>query len=701
MSDQYCHRFLVAFFLCALVPAAGAQSVAAPDPSQWKCANCPQYQGVGGAFTVGVGDVSDNAFRFGDYTGLDSDGPYLIFASDIPYRSTDGRYLDLSVRNLGLDTRAVALEGGRQGRYELGLSYESIPHLLYDNTSTPFLGAGSASLSLPADWMRAGSTRSMPLDTTLQPVAIKSKRETYGFGFQWLATHQLAASVDYHRREKNGTQMLGATFLTASSILPAPVDYRTDEIDAGLSYGGERWFARLAYYGSFFSDRNVAVTWDDPYYGFTPAQTQGRISTPPDNAYQSIGLSGSYRFAGATQLTGSLSSGRATQSDAFVAATVNPDLGAPANPARALDGKVNTLDFDTRITSSLRSGLRLKAEYRRSRRDNRTPQMLYTQAETDVFIDDTRMNVPYGFENERGQLEGDYRLRHWATLRAGVERRVVKRDLQEVARTEEDKAWGRVTVTPHPRIDVSGEVSQANRDGSDYRVLDNAGLPQNPAMRLFNMADRDRVAGRLHIDVRPTEWLSVGLEGELARDDYPQTLLGTYDADHDAYTLDLSAAFPKQVSLYALASQEQERSKQRNSESGGENPDWFAVVTDRTRSYALGFKAAHLHGKYDVGVDLTRSRSTGRTGLQALAPAPPFPDLLTRVDAARAYLRFPLRTRIDLQVGYVYERYRSANWSIDGLTPDTVANLLALGAASYDYDVNLISLSAQYRFDAQ
>jgi MtrB/PioB family decaheme-associated outer membrane protein len=361
---------------------------------------------------------------------------------------------------------------------------------------------------------------------------------------------------------------------------------------------------------------------------------------------------------------------------------------------------VDTIDFDTRLTSRLRSGLGLKAEYRLARRDNRTAQQLYSQVETDVFLDDQQMNLPYGFEQEHGQLEGDYRLRHWGNLRAGIERRIVKRDLQEVARTEEDQAWGRVTITPHPGIDATAEISQRNRDGSEYRLLDTGGLPQNPAMRLFNMADRDRAAGLVHVDLRPNDWLSFGVEGELGRDDYPATLLGTYDADYDAYTLDISAAFPNRVSLYVLATREEQRTKQRGSENG-DVPDWLAAITDVTRTYAAGITAARLRGKYDIGVDLTYSDADGRTALDTDAPAPGFPDLRTRVTSMRAYLRFPLRAAVNLELGYVHESYRSANWPFDSVFPDTVANVLSLGEESYHYNVDLLSLSAQYRFPEQ
>jgi MtrB/PioB family decaheme-associated outer membrane protein len=691
-------RGLAALLLLAAVHVAGAQAPAELDPARWTCSSCPQPAPIGGGLELGAGYVSDPSFRFGDYRGLEDDGAHLILGGDLAFDGGAGRFLDLSLLDLGLGSRSIEVEGGRQGRYELTLRYAEIPHLLYDSTQTPFAGAGTSSLTLPAGWVSAGSTRDMPLAATLADAGIDTIRESYGLGLEWTATRRIDWSVDYRRHEKNGTEMLGAPFVAASSVLPAPVDYRTDEIDAGVRYRGERWFARLGYYGSFFSDADSSIRWDNPYQPFTPSLSEGRTSTPPDNTFQSVSVAGDYRIGSRTRFTGTLSAGRATQDEAFLPATINPDLivAGPATPG-SLDGEVKTFDLDTRVSSSLRSGLRLKAQYNLRRRDNDTPQQLYAQVESDVFVGEARLNLPYGFDHDRFALEGDYRIRRWAALRAGVERRVVERDLQEVERTEEDRAWGRVSITAHPRVDASAEISQQERDGSEYRLLDDHGLPQHPAMRLFNMADRDRSAGQLRIDVRPTDWLSLALEGERGRDDYAASLLGLYDADYDAYMLDLSVALPSRVSLHALGVREEHRTEQRGSERLVV-PDWLAIVQDVTDTLGLGIAAARVRNKVDLGLDLAWSRSRGRTALDGAAPAGAFPDLRSRVESARAWLRFPLRAAVDLELGYVHERYRSDNWPIDGVEPDTLSSVLTLGEESHRYDIDLISLSARYRF---
>ncbi len=68
-----------------LLGALGALSittgtpVAAADPSQWTCETCPfEEPGVSGSVDVGVGVVTKESARFGDFTGLDRKGGHLI-----------------------------------------------------------------------------------------------------------------------------------------------------------------------------------------------------------------------------------------------------------------------------------------------------------------------------------------------------------------------------------------------------------------------------------------------------------------------------------------------------------------------------------------------------------------------------------------------------------------------------------------------
>ncbi len=47
-----------------------------------------------------------------------------------------------------------------------------------------------------------------------------------------------------------------------------------------------------------------------------------------------------------------------------------------------------------------------------------------------------------------------------------------------------------------------------------------------------------------------------------------------------------------------------------------------------------------------------------------------------------------------------YESFDSEDWSLEGVQPDTIPNVLSLSADPYDYDVFVISLGFSYALGA-
>src|SRR5512141_1536124 len=125
------NQLLLLGMLSALPVAAAAADGAAPaavDTSQWKCESCKFEQGVSGTLDVGAGSVSDKSAEFGQYNGLGKDGGYFIGDGSVRSRGDDGSYWNLNASNLGLDSRAVDAEGGKQGNYKLRFKYDETPH---------------------------------------------------------------------------------------------------------------------------------------------------------------------------------------------------------------------------------------------------------------------------------------------------------------------------------------------------------------------------------------------------------------------------------------------------------------------------------------------------------------------------------------------------------------------------------------------
>ena len=61
---------------------------------------------------LGIGYVSDDAYKFGRYNGLQEEGPFLIGNIDVEEFYEDGRFWNIHATNLGLDSRY--LRSGRR-----------------------------------------------------------------------------------------------------------------------------------------------------------------------------------------------------------------------------------------------------------------------------------------------------------------------------------------------------------------------------------------------------------------------------------------------------------------------------------------------------------------------------------------------------------------------------------------------------------
>jgi hypothetical protein len=162
------------FGALSLLSLAAAQAVAGVDTSNWKCESCPFEQGVQGALDAGVTAVSGKSAKFGEYNGLQRQASTAVLGGEVRYRGAEGMFGNLTATDLGLDTRSLVADGGKEGVYGLRFAYTELPHRLSDGTQTPFLGVGSANLSLPAGFP-AADTATMPLAASLQPVELGVK----------------------------------------------------------------------------------------------------------------------------------------------------------------------------------------------------------------------------------------------------------------------------------------------------------------------------------------------------------------------------------------------------------------------------------------------------------------------------------------------------------------------------------------------
>ena len=62
---------------------------------------------------------------------------------------------------------------------------------------------------------------------------------------------------------------------------------------------------------------------------------------------------------------------------------------------------------------------------------------------------------------------------------------------------------------------------------------------------------------------------------------------------------------------------------------------------------------------------------------------------------AEARLRYEFRSGVAVNARVYEEAYRAADWAIDGVAPDSIRNVLALGRSSPRYRNRLVAVSVE------
>jgi MtrB/PioB family decaheme-associated outer membrane protein len=682
-----------------VLTAAGAASAEEADTSRWKCESCPYPKGTSGSVDVGVGDVTQDSAKFGDYTGLQRKGPYLDLGGTASRRGDDGYYADLTATDLGLDSRRLVGQAGREGLYSLRVGYAEIPRHLTDGAATPFLGSGGGVLTLPAGFP-AGSTATMPLASTLQPIELGYKYKRFDLGGSLIAGQDWGIRVSFRHDARDGTKPTSGSFFSTVSQFAAPVNQTTDQLEVSAAYSTRRLQATLGYQLSTFRNDNEGVAWANPFFPVTAGATSGQLALAPGNQFQQVVGSAGYDITPTIRVSGDFAVGRMTQDAAYLAPTLNAVLAptVPALPVQSLGGRADTFNGGFKITAAPLEGLRLIASYARDRRDNRTPIQSYQAVVTDMFVDATpRSNTPFSFTQDRFKLGADYRGPGSLRWSGGAEQDNRQRSYQEVVTTRETLLWGRVVGQPRDDLSLSLKLAHSWRDNSVYGTSVWFGFAENPLLRKFYLADRLRDSAEGRAEFTVNEKVSLALSATYANDDYNHSAVGLTSARSWNLGADLSYAISEQTQVHAYAQGEWIRSRQSGSEAFS-IPDWTGETKDSFDVLGVGLRHAAIPNKLDIGADLTISRSRSDVAVDNSANAPAFPGATTSLDSLKLYATYKLKDNLSVTGSYWYEHYDSQDWHLDGISPGTVPNLLAFGAQPPRYNVNVFRVAMRYRF---
>ncbi|MGB5678352.1 MAG: MtrB/PioB family decaheme-associated outer membrane protein, partial [Gammaproteobacteria bacterium] len=643
-----------------------------------------------------------------------SNGAFLVGDIDAKRFFDDGRFYKVRGTRLGLESRYLRLEGGKQGRYKVFLLWDELPNYIDNTVRTPYQGIGGTNLTLPS-----GFDINTNLDANLNLFELKTKRERIGAGASFIPKERWQFDVDASHETKKGVNSTGSVLGTggtglignsAISFLPQPVDYETDKVNAKLFYTANSGQLELAYHASLFNNANESLTWENP---FAPTTSFGRMSLAPDNEFHQVSLNAGYNLPYKSRLTGVLSTGRMTQNQDFLPYSVNSTTADL--PRSSLDGEAWLTTAQLKLSSVPLTRLRLNAELRYNERDNKTPVSTYNYVIIDSGQTATAENAPYSYENSRFNLNANYRFNALTSLRGGYKYNQMKRENSHRAKTEENTLFAKWKVKPVSHVDVELYGEAGSRDGSDFVIPTGT----NPALRKYNLADRDRTMVGAAVDYMATERLYLHARADYNKEDYKNTVVGLTEATRPVVTLDFSYQVRDNISTYGYYTYETIESSQNGATvtvaatpgpgvppSATATPtgvNWQADFEDVFDTVGIGAEWSGL-GRWDIGADIVYSQSTGKINMRDLispGTESQYPDNNTDLTSIKLWTDYHHSEKLVYKLSYWYEKYSEDNWAIDGWSPydpAAVQNTLLFGNQTLDYDVHVITASASYRF---
>ncbi|MEX1032522.1 MAG: MtrB/PioB family decaheme-associated outer membrane protein [Cellvibrionaceae bacterium] len=703
---------------------------------------------------VGIGHLDDEAFRYGRYSGLVDDGwiPWLNFElrATPQWNSADAGYWIVQGRDLGLDTVFFQAEAGEYGNQALTLQYREIPHYFFEDGQTPFRSVDTSRWILPDNWqVTDATTQTMTsLAANLMPVEIDHQRQRLDLHYQKQLPAAWQFEAEYRREIKQGHRplaaMIGSTGGNArSAILPSEVDFETDIMQLGLRHVGAKSTFGMSYYGSFFSNNENRLVWQNPFgqqvqwaAGVAYPDGQGQLAQEPDNSAHQLRLAGSYAFTPITHASLEVGYGKMFQNDDFLPYTINDTLGVPAPLTRdSLEGEIQTLSADLRLSTRPMTKMHLVARYRLDDRDNQTPRLLYrpvagdSQDQVDAL--EGILNRPYSYRQQTATIDARYRATSRVRIETGYQIEHTERNYSEVNDNREYTVHLGTTLRILDNVNLNLGYRYSERRGDDYegnRPLIQAHLPgtvaaedfeNHPLLRKYYLADRQRDRIQFRADWFASERLTLGLQTAYNRDDYLDDYFGLNQVTLSSYTVDLSYLVGDNFHIAGFFSVDhyaQEQSGRSFTAAPGQADDparnWWVDTADRftTANITAEYEQVQqrfaflrgwgLQGDLDLGVELSDSRTRGDVDSEtgSALNAAPLPDIESRLRYYRLYGSYAISQAGTLTVTFSRELYSSDDFRLDDVDPGTMQRVLSLGEESPDYAINWLGFSYRHRF---
>lgn len=661
-------------------------------------------------------DIRDGAFldRFRLSKGTDS-WIFLGEAFDVGYR--DQRY-------------AAAFE--RFGRLKAGFLWDQIPLFITDQAQSLQRNQGGGVLVIDDPIQQSiqnAATANKPLlltdaISTTEAFDLRSRRHMALFDFAYSADRYTDIKVNVRNTQRKGSHLQSFGLLSSpggspSQELAVPMDNRTTDIDAVVEYARSRGLVTAGMNASWFDNNLPTVQFDNPLRITDAVSNPSRGLAPmwPSNSRVSFVLSGTYKLPARTHLLGNVSIGQATQDEELVASTVNTALVAPPLMRGTAEARADILSMVYGVNSRPLENVWLNARYRYYDYANKTPHFEARQLVGDASLGSALWETePLSVRNHMLDLDASFTPIDYFAFGVGYARRDDRRTFRVFEDTAENTVRVSVDSTGHAYYTLRVKYEFSKRDGSGFQPELLEEVAEQPDMRHFDIANRDRTRLTTLVTVTPVGWLELNGSVATGHDDYTDSGFGLRDNKNRTYSMGLDVSPRETVTLGVSYQREKYKANQysrsaSNAPDQFENParDWWLDTDDRVNTTSVYVDLLKTVTKTDIRLsyDLSDGKVTyvynikpeGQALLFPTTPLQQLAPVTNRINTLRSDVQYFLRNNVAVGMTYWFDDYNVNDFSMN----ETLINPLNVGVATVytgylyrPYTAHTVSLGMTY-----
>ncbi len=664
-----------------------------------------------GTIDLGVrgSSLTGDAARYERYRDL-GDG---LFLESFRWKAQkSGWFLDAWADHAGRQDQRYSIWAVKPGQFKGWAQWDQIPMLLSRTTRSPYTSPVPGEFRLDD----AVQAQLQALSSTARPAALlalvngsptfelKSRRDALAGGFEFLPTINSSIKVLVRRTDREGAQPFGGAYGHSQVVeFAAPIDHQMTDFEASAEIEKGNALFRAGYTGSWFTNNVTSAVFDNPLRATDIAGTAsaGRLGLPVSSTQLGVNGMVSIKLPRKSRLTAYASVGTLKDDDgAILPMTSNTAVLALAGtPERAtLEGEARMTGMNLTFTSRPSSVISLNARMRYYDYDNRIPEFTATKKvayDSNVSTLTTPLHSE-GFSVTRLNFDADVRIspKGPAALTLGYGRYTDERTHRIFEETVDNVFRAKLDTLSTGIISVRAMYERAQRRGEGFDVDLLIHANEQPGMRHFDLANRDRDRFTLLASFMPVTNWAINVSTAIGRDDYLASEFGLRDNNHDVFSIGFDGTPTDKVTLSASYSYEDYRSLQRSRQAnpGAQQLDpsrnWATDADDTVHSVIASLDLTQLAEKLDLRFswDYNRTRATYEyiTGAvanrtlpeEAIVPTTlPTPLALPPVKSdlwrGTADAIFHINNRIALGVTYWYDKYEVEDFTLDSVAQTT------------------------------